>query len=262
MAAAQKRWEAQVRDGTVRNVTPAEVKAVLGEGWTLLDVRPPTEIAKAQLQGAVEVPLFVLEEEASVGNLIKQSTAFGMGGWWLGGGHMKANPAFLADVQARIPKDAKVVVVCQKGLRSLAACEALSRAGYSTLSWINGGLDVARPGELPTKGDVDIRLGGAPGGNDLGVIYLFFVLGPNAARAPASCPALRPPAPCPPLTRASPCRAVRPAGVGGLSEVLGWTEPQREAGAAFAGGYQNLLKGVGVILALDIVWFLWTITHP
>ena len=24
-------------------------------------------------------------------------------------------------------------------------------------------------------------------------------------------------------------------------------------------GYQNILKGAGVILALDLVWFLWTL---
>lgn len=40
-----------------------------------------------------------------------------MGGWWLGGTHMKPNTQFLAEVQASVPKDASVVVACQKGLR-------------------------------------------------------------------------------------------------------------------------------------------------
>lgn len=90
--------------------------------------------------------------------------------------------------------------------RSLAACEVLSRAGYRSLAWINGGYDTAQPGELPVEGDVDVRL----------------------------------------------------AGIGGLSSVLGWTEPQREGqGGGFAGGFQNILKGVAVILLLDVLLFGW-----
>jgi rhodanese-related sulfurtransferase len=48
-------------------------------------------------------------------------------------------------------------VACQKGLRSLAAAEQLSRAGYSKLAWINGGFDTARPGDLPTTDNKDVR---------------------------------------------------------------------------------------------------------
>jgi rhodanese-related sulfurtransferase len=47
-------------------------------------------------------------------------------------------------VQAQVPKDARVIVGCQKGLRSLAACEQVVRSGYSTIAWINGGFDTAR----------------------------------------------------------------------------------------------------------------------
>ena len=48
--------------------------------------------------------------------------------------------------QAKIPKSAKVIVGCQKGLRSLAGCEQLSLAGYETLAWVNGGFDSCRAG--------------------------------------------------------------------------------------------------------------------
>jgi rhodanese-related sulfurtransferase len=41
----------------------------------------------------------------------------------------------------QVPKDSKVIVACQKGLRSLAACEQLNRAGYKDIAWINGGFD-------------------------------------------------------------------------------------------------------------------------
>lgn len=50
-------------------------------------------------------------------------------------------------LQAKVPKDAKVLVGCQKGLRSLAACEQLSLGGYKTLAWVNGGFDTCKAGE-------------------------------------------------------------------------------------------------------------------
>ena len=90
------------------------------EGWTLLDVRPASEHKKASVDGAVSVPVYVDENDFSVSSLIKQSTALGMGGWWLGGGHMKPNPQFLQQVQEQVPKSgSRVIVACQKGLRSV-----------------------------------------------------------------------------------------------------------------------------------------------
>ena len=56
-----------------------------------------------------------------------------------------------------MPKDAKVVVACQKGLRSLAAAEQLARAGYAELAWVNGGLDTAAKGDLEVVGADDLR---------------------------------------------------------------------------------------------------------
>lgn len=64
-----------------------------------------------------------------------------------------------AQVQSKLPKDARVIVACQKGLRSLAACEQLARAGYQQLAWINGGFDTATKGDIPTANNVDIRWG-------------------------------------------------------------------------------------------------------
>lgn len=117
-----------------------------------------------------------MDDSVSVGSLLKQMSAFGMGGWWIGGGHMVANEGFMGQVQAKIPKDSRVVVGCQKGLRSLTACEQLIRAGYSDVAWVMGGFDTAVKGDLPTVGGKDIRY----------------------------------------------------AGIGGLSELLGWTEVQQQ----------------------------------
>lgn len=202
MAANERRWQDQVRAGTVKSISPKIAGDYLKEGWVLLDVRPPNEVEKAGVAGAVNVPLYVPESWDSVGNLIKHSTAIGMGGWWLGGVHMKPNQSFMAEVQDKVPKDAKVIVACQKGLRSLAAAEQLSRAGYSTLAWVNGGLDTAGKKDLPLTGADDLRY----------------------------------------------------AGIGGLSEMLGWTDVQRERGAGFLGGSQNIIYAAIGVLVLDGLW--------
>lgn len=57
----------------------------------------------------------------------------------------------------------QVIVSCQKGLRSLAAAEQMSRAGYTNLAWINGGLDTAGEDTLPTTNGKDLRYGGVGG---------------------------------------------------------------------------------------------------
>ena len=69
------------------------------------------------MEGSIEIPIYIPETEWSVVNLLKQASNFGLGGWWLGGSHMIPNPQFLREVQTKIPKDAKVIVACQKGLR-------------------------------------------------------------------------------------------------------------------------------------------------
>lgn len=95
--------------------------AVLGTLTTTQPHSPDARLspggAQVPITGAVEVPVFVVDDDASPAGLIKQLTAFGMGGWWLGGAHYKPNTGFLQEVQTRIPKDTPVIVACQKGLR-------------------------------------------------------------------------------------------------------------------------------------------------
>jgi len=163
MRQAQERWQDNIRQGKVRNVTSKDLKAMVESGWTVLDVRPEEETEVVGVKGAVEVPLFQVDDSMDPGSLLKQMSAFGMGGWWEGSAHMKANEAFMAEVQAKIPKDAKVIVTCQKGLRSLAACEQLARAGYGELAWVSGGLDTVRPGDIATTVEKDLRYSGIGG---------------------------------------------------------------------------------------------------
>jgi rhodanese-related sulfurtransferase len=204
---AEQRWKNQLREGRVKSVNARTAGDLQKDGWTVLDVRPPTEVAKAGVEGAVEVPLYIPEDEVSPGAFLKNATAFGMGGWWIGGGHMKPNPNFMRDIVAKVPKDAKIVLGCQKGLRSLAAAEQLSKAGYGQLAWINGGFDAAAPTDLPVKGASDLRFGG----------------------------------------------------IGGLSEILGWTDVQKQAtkSEGFLGGGFTIIKFAIVIVILDGLLFAY-----
>ncbi|QDZ23809.1 rhodanese-like domain-containing protein [Chloropicon primus] len=162
-----KRLEAQVQEGKIKAVNAAEVGNLLSNGWVLLDVRPPEETNKGHIEGSVEVPLFVTDDDMSPGGLLKQMSAFGMGGWWLGNRHMKLNTKFMGSVRKGIPTDSSVIVACQKGLRSLSACEQLAKNGYSKVAWVTGGLDTAEPGDLPVKDGKDIRFAGNGGVSDL-----------------------------------------------------------------------------------------------
>ncbi len=72
---------------------------------------------QAQLDGVEEVPLFERDPDMSPYGLAKKASALSMGGWWLGGSHMRSNTKFMPQVQAKIPRNSKVIVACQKGLR-------------------------------------------------------------------------------------------------------------------------------------------------
>jgi rhodanese-related sulfurtransferase len=205
--------------GRVRSVTPREAGEMMrGEGgasggqpWVFLDVRPPFEQQKVAVEGAAAVPLFLEDPEAdTLPGMVKAMTAFGMGGWWLGGKHLVPNPDFLEQAAAALPADkqsARVVVACQKGLRSLAACEQLVRAGYPHVAWISGGLDSSAPGDVPTAEGKDVRY----------------------------------------------------AGIGGLSEMMGWTDVQREQRQSQ--GMMQDMSGVfavaGVLLVADLALFAY-----
>lgn len=98
MKNAEKRWEQSIQEGRVRNVSCAEANELMQQGWTFLDVRPPSEVAKVSVKDAINVPLFVEDDNMDISSLLKQMSAFGMGGWWLGGTHMIANNTFMKEV--------------------------------------------------------------------------------------------------------------------------------------------------------------------
>lgn len=188
------------------NASAKDLRPMQQDGWVLLDVRSPGEAKKVPIRGAVEVPLFVEDDSTSISSFLAKWAHLGTGGWWLGGTHMVPNKMFMQQIQEKIPKDSRVVVACQKGLRSLAACEQLSRAGYQGgLAWVNGGLDTCRKEDLDTVNGEDVRY----------------------------------------------------AGIGGMSEVLGWTEVQQEESKEKLGGLNGVLKVFVAILVADLLLFAY-----
>ena len=93
-----------------KRISPAEANTLLAEGFTYLDVRTEEEFELGHPAGAHNVPFLVAGPEGRV-----------------------ANPDFVGVMQAAFPKDAKLVVGCQGGNRSLKAAHELMGAGYTNI---------------------------------------------------------------------------------------------------------------------------------
>lgn len=202
MTAARKRWEALVREEKVKTLTPREAGyAIQLSGKILLDVRPSTEHKKAWVKGSAWIPIFEVDNKFDAGSLSRKISTFMMGGWWSGVPALSYDAQFLTKVGERFPKDTDLIVACQKGLRSLAACELLYNAGYRNLFWVQGGLEAAEEEDLEREGPQSFKL----------------------------------------------------AGIGGMSEFLGWTDQQRAAAMKEGLGYRLVFTArlVGVVIAAD-----------
>eukprot|EP00850_Spirogloea_muscicola_P025229 SM002499S08264 [mRNA] locus=s2499:699:1667:+ [translate_table: standard] len=153
---------------------------------TLLDVRPTPEHDKARVKNSVWLPAFDVNRSLDPGTALNKLSSFlmgiqpppssylweaacrprladgrlapiprcplslqcerGTGRWWSGAPVTKPNERFMPDLVQRIPKSTSVIVACQKGLRSLAVCEQMYKAGYRNLYWLNGGFDATEEG--------------------------------------------------------------------------------------------------------------------
>jgi rhodanese-related sulfurtransferase len=112
-------------------ISPKEASAKLAEGWTYVDVRTTQEFEAGHPPGAVNVPLM-----------------------HAGAAGMAPNPDFLRVMRAAFPLDARLVVGCKAGGRSLRAAQALLGAGYTSVLDQRAGWDGARDpfGQLTEPG--------------------------------------------------------------------------------------------------------------
>ncbi|KAF9603102.1 hypothetical protein IFM89_033827 [Coptis chinensis] len=199
MAAARKRWESLIRDEKVKVLTPREAGyAIQLTNKTLLDVRPSVEHKKAWVKGSSWIPIFDIDSTFDAGTTFKKITSFMMGGWWSGVPTLSYDNQFIPKVEQKFAKDTDLIVACQKGLRSLAACEQLYNAGYRNLFWIQGGLEAAEEEDLEREGPQPFKF----------------------------------------------------AGIGGVSEFLGWTDQQRAAAAKEGWAYRLVFSIRLVVLFL------------
>jgi rhodanese-related sulfurtransferase len=107
----------------VKRVMPAEAASLLEAGWTYLDVRSIPEFDQGHPAGAANIPLLHFRD-----------------------GRMMPNPEFQRVVEATYPKDAKLVIGCKSGGRSLQAAGVLSAAGYAEVVDMRGGFGGERDG--------------------------------------------------------------------------------------------------------------------
>lgn len=106
----------------IRRVSPAEAKKLVDEeGYVYVDVRSVPEFEAEHPKGAVNVPLM-----------------------HAGAGGMSPNGDFLAVMSAAFPKDAKLVLGCKGGNRSLRAANVLAQQGWTNLIDQRAGFDAAR----------------------------------------------------------------------------------------------------------------------
>ncbi|KAF7084731.1 hypothetical protein CFC21_088274 [Triticum aestivum] len=164
MAAARKRWETLIREQKIKTLTPREA------GYTfkltdkvLLDVRPSNERQKAWVKGSTWVPVFDVDTSSDLNGLSKKAFNFMIGGWWSGSSTMSFNKNFVQQVEEKFSKDTDIILVCQKGLRSIAAAEQLYNAGFENLFWVQGGLEAAEEEDFEREGSQPFKLAGIGG---------------------------------------------------------------------------------------------------
>lgn len=88
------------------------------QGATILDVREPAEFSKGHIEDAINIPAGKIEEQIS---------------------------------QLSGSKSSPIIVVCQTGTRSVPACRALTKAGFTDIYSITGGMQSWEDNKLPIK---------------------------------------------------------------------------------------------------------------
>ena len=97
---------------TSARISPAEAFAKMNdEGFTYIDVRTPAEFAAGRPTGSINIPLA---------------------------------DDFASAVLAKFAKDARIIVGCKAGARSMRAASALSAAGFTDVLDQRAGFDGAR----------------------------------------------------------------------------------------------------------------------
>lgn len=106
----------------MHHVSVTEAHQKQRDGYVYVDVRSTREFASGHPEGAVNVPL--LEHDDS--------------------GQMAQNPDFVRVMKASFPPDAKLLIGCQAGMRSLKASQMLETFGFTDVTNVRGGFGGGR----------------------------------------------------------------------------------------------------------------------
>lgn len=147
-------------------VPAAKVAKLVEEGYALVDVRSNMQFERAHLKNCTHIPLFKEDDAKDPQSLLNQQLHRGAIGSQFGTAHTVRNDMFEDQVSSKFAKDDKLLLCCQQGLRSNTAAQDLSKAGFSDLVCIEGGLNTMKDdllGSLETVGSVPISKAGLGG---------------------------------------------------------------------------------------------------
>jgi rhodanese-related sulfurtransferase len=91
----------------MQRISAREARARMDDGYAYLDVRSEPEFTSGHPEGAYNVPLAFAGEHGMI-----------------------ENESFVADVRARFGLDARLIVGCASGVRSVTAAQKLIDAGF------------------------------------------------------------------------------------------------------------------------------------
>lgn len=98
--------------------TPIEIVTLINQGATVIDVREPAEYAKGHIGDALGIPLDTLDKHL---NKLAEN------------------------------KDKPIIVACNMGSRSPAACKKLTQQGFKTVYTLKGGMQAWEEENFPIK---------------------------------------------------------------------------------------------------------------
>jgi len=102
----------------VKQVSVSEAHQLQQQGSTYVDVRSQAEFERGHASGSLNIPL--LDRDP-------------------GSGQMMPNPDFVRVMQANFAPDAKLLLGCQVGGRSMRASQMLASFGFTDVTNIKGG---------------------------------------------------------------------------------------------------------------------------
>ncbi|KAG2686971.1 hypothetical protein I3760_09G031800 [Carya illinoinensis] len=178
----------------VNYVDAEEAKKLIAvEEYAILDVRDKSQYDRAHIKSCRHVPLFIENKDGDFGTIIKRTLHNNFSGLFFGLPFTKPNPDFVQSIKSQFSPESKLLLVCQEGLRSVAAANKLEHAGFQNIACITSGLQSAKSGTFDSVGTTELQDAGKAGlitiqgkisavlGTVLICAYLFITFFPEQA---------------------------------------------------------------------------------